>query len=374
MKSKLLLILTFVALMADGGFAQLAQNSWSYSFGVAYPRYISSGISPSEYNYGAYHSFQRNFSEHVGLRISGNYNRLHGKYGAIEQKTDLLSANFDLFYYLAPCEPVSPYVLVGAGGLLFKVSDPLSPGLSSKFLRDYQIDAGVGAEWLLSEDWRLQTELDYNTPATSRIDGLSSGNNNGLLGGSYDTYATFRLGVIYYFSKGEPSKLCDIYNGLAKETPEIDYDRIESIIKKYQMKPTETVDYDRIEDIVKRNQKVTAPERKANWQLVGVTFDLGSAKFKTEAYPILYNAAQMLLQNPDLKVEIQGYTDDIGSDTYNLNLSLKRANAVKDYLVSHGVSANRLTAVGLGSQNPVGSNKTPKGRVLNRRIEFKILN
>ncbi|HEX2961261.1 MAG TPA: OmpA family protein [Ignavibacteriales bacterium] len=375
MKSKLLLTLAFIAFMTYEGFAQLAQNSWSYSFGLAYPRYISSGISPSEYNYGVFHSFQRNFSEHVGLRISGNYNRLQGKFGTIEEKTDLLSANFDLVYYFAPCEPVSPYFLVGAGAFIFKVSNPISPGLASKFLRDYQIDAGLGAEWYLSEDWRLQTELDYTTPATSRIDGVTSGFNNGLLGGNYDTYATFRLGVIYYFSKGEPSKLCDLYSGLAKETPEIDYDRIESIIKKYQTKPTETVDYDRIEDIVKRNQTLAAPQmQKQNWQLVGVTFDLGSAKFKTEAYPILYNAAQMLVQNPDLKVEIQGYTDDIGSDTYNLNLSLKRADAVKDYLVSHGVAANRLSAVGLGSQNPVGSNKSPKGRVLNRRIEFKILN
>ncbi|MGE5429444.1 MAG: OmpA family protein [Syntrophomonadaceae bacterium] len=375
MKSKLLTIWAVIVFMTGQGFAQLAQSSWSYAFGVAYPRYISSGISPSEFNYGAFHSFQRNFSEHVGLRLSGVYNRLQGKIGAITQKTDLVSGNVDLFYYLAPCEPVSPYLIAGAGGFIFKVSNPVSPGLASKFLRDYQLNMGLGAEWYISEDWRIQTEFDYNTAATSRIDGLVTGSNNGLLGGSSDTYALARLGLVYYFSKGEPSKLCDVYNGLAKETPEIDYDRIESIIKKYQPKPTEAaVDYDRIEDIVKRNQKAAASETKQNWQLVGVTFDIGSAKFKTESYPILYNAAQMLLQNPELKVEIQGYTDDTGSDTYNLNLSLKRANAVNDYLVSHGIAANRLTAVGLGSQNPVGSNKTLKGRVLNRRIEFKIVN
>lgn len=376
MKFKLFAALAFMAFMTPEASAQLAQNSWSYAFGVAYPRYITSGSTPGAYNYGVFHSFQRNFSEHVGLRLSGNYNRLQGEIGTIEEKTDLISGNLDMFYYLAPCEPVSPYFLAGVGGFIFKVSNPVSPGLSNKFLNDFQINIGAGAEWFLSEDWRLETEFDYNTPLTSRIDGITTGSNDGLLGGPYDTYAAFRLGFIYYFSKGDPSKLCDLYSGLAKETPQIDYDRIESIIKKYQTKPAEaSVDYDRIEDIVKRNQKpVTQQQTKANWQLVGVTFDIGSAKFKTESYPILYNAAQMLLQNPDLKVEIQGYTDDTGSDTYNLNLSLKRANAVMDYLVSHGISANRLTPVGLGSQNPVGSNKSAKGRVLNRRIEFKILN
>jgi outer membrane protein OmpA-like peptidoglycan-associated protein/opacity protein-like surface antigen len=379
MKLKIILTLAFMAFWAGEGFAQLAQNSWTYAFGFLYPRYISSGISPSESNYGIYHSFQRNFSEHVGLRLSGNYMRLEGKYGAITEKTDILSGNLDLFYYLAPCEPVCPYILAGVGGFFFKVSNAVSPGIPKKFLRDYLINVGLGAEWYLSEDWKLQTEFDYNTPATSRIDGLTSGNNNGLFGGTYDTYASLRLGVVYYFFKGEPSKLCDLYGGVGtgekKEAPQIDYDRIEDIVKKYQTKPGEAnVDYDRIEEIVKRNEPVLPKEAKPNWQLVGVTFDFGSAEFKTESYPILYNAAQMLLQNPDIKIEIQGYTDDTGSDTYNLNLSLKRANAVKDYLVSHGVAAERLTAVGLGSQNPVGSNKTPEGRVLNRRIEFKILN
>ena len=375
MKSRLLIAFAFMAFITGEGFAQLAQDSWSYAFGVHYPRYISSNVDPGSYNYGVFQSFQRNFSEHVGLRLSGNYNRLEGTLGAITEKTDLISGNFDLVYYLAPCEPVSLYLMGGMGGIFFKVSNPISPGIQSKFLRDYQINFGLGAEWYVSEDWRIQTEFDYYTPVTSKIDGVIGGNNNGLLGGPYDTYAALKLGYIYYFSKGEPSKLCDLYSGIAKDIPQIDYDRIESLFKKYQqVKPVETVDYGRIEDIVKKNQTVVSVPAKTNWQLVGVTFNLGSARFKTEAYPILYNAAQMLLQNPELKVEIQGYTDDIGSDTYNLNLSLKRANVVKDYLVNHGISANRLTAVGLGSQNPVGNNKSAQGRILNRRIEFKILN
>lgn len=378
MRSKLLISLLFVIFMAGSGFAQLAQNSWSFAFGGLYPRYISSGVMPGDANYGAYLSFQRNFSEHVGLRAFWNYGRLQGKSGGLTQNSDMMGGSLDMLFYLAPCEPVSPYLLAGAGGFFYKVSNPVSTELKGKFMQDVQLSLGLGAEWYLTEDWKLQSEFDYNTPLTSRLDGMITGNNNGLLGGPYDTYFILKVGFLYYFSKGEPSKLCDLYNGITvQNAPEVDYDRIESIIRKYQEKPvTDTVkiNYERIEEIVKRNRQLTAAASKSNWQLVGVTFDLGSAEFKTESYPILYNAAQILVQNPDLKVEIQGYTDDVGSDTYNLNLSLKRANAVKDYLVSHGVAEKRLTAVGFGSQNPVGNNRSAKGRVLNRRIEFKILN
>lgn len=142
-------------------------------------------------------------------------------------------------------------------------------------------------------------------------------------------------------------------------------------MKKYAAEPTK-VDYDRIEDIVKRNVP-KIPSMNSNWVLVGVNFDFGKSNLRPESIPILYNATETLLTHPEIKVEIQGYTDNAGSSSFNKKLSLKRAEAVRNFLTAKCVAADSLSAVGIGEVNPVASNKTAKGRVLNRRIEFKIL-
>jgi OOP family OmpA-OmpF porin len=79
------------------------------------------------------------------------------------------------------------------------------------------------------------------------------------------------------------------------------------------------------------------------------------------------------LKNPDVKVEIQGHTDNIGSDNYNQKLSSLRAETVKNFLIAKGVAANRLTTVGFGKTKMIMDNKTEQGRGLNRRIELKII-
>ena len=79
------------------------------------------------------------------------------------------------------------------------------------------------------------------------------------------------------------------------------------------------------------------------------------------------------MKNPDVKVEIQGHTDNIGSDNYNQKLSSLRAETVKNFLIAKGVAANRLTTVGFGKTKMIMDNKTEQGRGLNRRIELKII-
>ena len=81
----------------------------------------------------------------------------------------------------------------------------------------------------------------------------------------------------------------------------------------------------------------------------------------------------MLARHPDLRVEVAGLTDSVGSRAYNERLSAARAAAVRAYLVARGIAPERLTAVGHGEARPLLPNDTPTGRALNRRVEFVLL-
>jgi outer membrane protein OmpA-like peptidoglycan-associated protein len=104
--------------------------------------------------------------------------------------------------------------------------------------------------------------------------------------------------------------------------------------------------------------------------LEGIVFKTGSAVITDVSDAILSNAKKTLEDNPEINVQIQGFTDDVGSEKTNLRLSQKRADAVKAWLIRNGISSKRITAKGFGEANPIGDNSTPEGRQKNRRIEF----
>lgn len=108
------------------------------------------------------------------------------------------------------------------------------------------------------------------------------------------------------------------------------------------------------------------------WAYQGeVLFDFDKAELKPGAYPILDEALVVYELNPDLKVEIRGYTDSTGTAEYNLDLSQRRAEAVESYLEAKGVDPEAVSAKGYGAANPVAPNDTPAGRAQNRRVEFR---
>ena len=101
-----------------------------------------------------------------------------------------------------------------------------------------------------------------------------------------------------------------------------------------------------------------------------VLFAIGKYQLVPAARERLVRISGIVLAYPDLKLEIDGYTDSIGSDEFNQSLSEKRAATVRDYLTASGVSINNVFARGFGKENPVASNDTAAGRKLNRRVEL----
>ncbi len=104
--------------------------------------------------------------------------------------------------------------------------------------------------------------------------------------------------------------------------------------------------------------------------LSGVTFQTGRSVLTSQSYAVLDQVAGSLLANPEIRIEIAGYTDNTGSLALNRRLSGNRALAVRFYLARKGVSPSRMTARGYGPSNPVATNTTPDGRAQNRRVEL----
>ncbi len=102
----------------------------------------------------------------------------------------------------------------------------------------------------------------------------------------------------------------------------------------------------------------------------GVLFVTGKATLLPGATAQLDKVADALTKLPERHFTIEGHTDSTGSYAVNADLSARRANAVRDYLISRGVSADAVTATGIGSQRPVADNKSTEGRAMNRRVEI----
>jgi outer membrane protein OmpA-like peptidoglycan-associated protein len=110
--------------------------------------------------------------------------------------------------------------------------------------------------------------------------------------------------------------------------------------------------------------------RSGRVSVYGINFDTGKASIKADSAKVLEQVSKLLNDNAELKLRVEGHTDNQGKAKENLELSKKRAAAVKEWLVKNGVPAPRLTTEGLGDKKPVEDNKSEEGRAKNRRVEL----
>ncbi len=112
-------------------------------------------------------------------------------------------------------------------------------------------------------------------------------------------------------------------------------------------------------------------DAKGCWILESVFFDTAKWNIKVQYYPVLDEAVKVLKRNPQMKMDVQGHTDNRASKKYNQALSEVRSKSVIDYLVKKGISRDRLRAVGYGYTMPAATNTTEEGRARNRRVELR---
>ena len=126
------------------------------------------------------------------------------------------------------------------------------------------------------------------------------------------------------------------------------------------------------EEIVEKDAEVKAVETGKVCDLRDIYYETNDFSLTQESKMLLALFVEFLKENPTVKVEIQGHTDNIGRDEDNLRLSENRAKSVYEYVIAQGISANRLRYKGYGESNPIASNNTEAGRAKNRRTVFLI--
>ena len=114
-------------------------------------------------------------------------------------------------------------------------------------------------------------------------------------------------------------------------------------------------------------------ETPASIVLEDLHFSSGQATIQSSSFEMLNELASYLVRKNTMKIRVEGHTDDAGSETSNQELSTKRANAVRQYLIKKGVPTARISALGYGEAHPMAENTTPQGRALNRRTEIHVV-
>ncbi len=363
----ILLLASLIAAQEDDKLVVYKSGFYLGGSGV-YPHYmtITEKSIASHKNFGFSFHLGYNITEHFGFRVSPHYILLNSFwYDARRSEQDnyvnMTTLNIDAIYNILPCETISPYIVLGYGFTYFKSSNPyLGPENNRTWIKDSftgnQLEFGLGAEFKFWDDISIKAESNYITATNNKIDGNEHTNEvKGILQSNGDSYMNLSFGISWYFWRGGKSKICEPFS-IREVITEVPVE-VEKII----------IDTVYIDNIIEK-----AVVERQSFVLEKVKFKFDQDILTNEATMILQNVAKVLNKYPDEKFEILGHTDSWGSDEYNMELSERRAIAVKNYLIVQGIDPDRLYTAGCGERNPIADNGTPEGRAINRRIEFAL--
>jgi len=123
---------------------------------------------------------------------------------------------------------------------------------------------------------------------------------------------------------------------------------------------------------VPEKEEAPAPVEKPNFNLDNIQFEFNSFVLKTSSFAILDKAVAEMKKSPTTKFVLNGHSSAEGTPDHNMQLSIDRANAVKSYFINAGLNGSNFTVVGHGEKEPISSNDSEEGRMVNRRTEIKV--
>jgi OmpA-OmpF porin, OOP family len=270
-----------------------------------------------------------NFTKHFGAEVGYNHAwaRLD-KEGGISRtvKTDLY--HLDLLYHFNPDSKCVFYGLIGGGGIVYNGVDNAVDDQ-----QDVMWNYGLGFKYFMTRALAFRGDVrGISTP----LHGVGEWNNNVL----------YNIGLVFAFGNAEEPK--------PMPAPE----------------PAPVVEPAPAPAPEPAPAPAPAPIIEKGRQTLNVEFDTNKAVVKEKYYDELNKFADVMKQNPDLKVEIDGHTDSVGDAKSNQKLSQKRAESIRNYLVTKGgIDASRVSAKGYGESKPIADNMNKEGRQKNRRVE-----
>ena len=293
-----------------------------------------------------------NFAPNFALELnygSGSY-KVKGFAGDAGPTEQLRATSLDLVYKFFPNSIFRPFILTGAGELQDRIGGNLDNNHS------WMAEAGVGALTGIGSQ-SGSTRLQLRTEAKYRREFIQ---NNELIPNNPSDVV---FGVGLQLSFGNPTRPVPVVAAAP---------------------PPEPAPIAREAVVAPPPEPCHAPagfQVDANCHIIeqtvvvrAVDFEFNSTQLTVPAQHTLDEVAAALLTQPELNVVVQGHTDSIGTESYNLGLSQRRAEAVKAYLIGRGLSAAVLTAKGFGKTKPIATNETAEGRAQNRRVAFEVTN
>jgi len=265
--------------------------------------------------------------------------------------------------FLKSSSSINPYIGGGVGAIDFELKDPTYNGARLDKDNDtvFAWQLGAGVAWALSDRFDLTLDYRYLKSDDAQFDLLP-----GIAGDvetEYESHSAM-IGMRFYFAGAKEEAA-----PAPAPAPEV---AVVPVVETPPPPPTPPPapchgpDGDKALNLEGCKTGDTIVLR-------GVNFEFNKSSLTINAKTILDQVADALVARPDIKVEVDGHTDAKGSDSYNQQLSEKRAASVMRYLAGKGVEAARMTAVGFGETQPVADNETDEGRELNRRVELKVL-